>query len=42
MKIKMHMMKKKILFCIVCTVASMAMACDGVEVGDGEVRMAVK
>ena len=31
---------KKILFCIVCTVA--AMACDGVDAGDGEVRMAVK
>ena len=35
-------MKKKILFCIVCTVASMAMACDGVDAGDGEIKMAVK
>ena len=42
MKIKMHMMKKKILFCIVCTVVSMAIACNGVDAGDGEIKMAVK
>lgn len=35
-------MKKKILFCIVCAMASMAMACDGVDAVDGEIKMAVK
>ena len=35
-------MKKKILFCIVCAMASMAMACNGVDAEDGEIKMAVK